>query len=260
MRRRLLTVACVLALTAAQGAAAAEIEVAGGGPSLGEAILLAEPGDTIVLPPGRFVLTQGEVLEEKDLTLRGAGETETTVIPGGGGEALEDPGVSYEELRVGPAQQPLTEDAGEEESNGGISGKAQVIALLVTGAIFLFILDLVRRRRLAERYALLWMSAGLALLVLSIWTDGLNVLADAMGVQEPANAIFILAFAVGFLLLLNFSVASSRLSEETKILAQEVARLGEELSRDHPEGSATRATEQGDDDSPVTAQSGSEDA
>ena len=72
------------------------------------------------------------------------------------------------------------------------------------------------------------MSAAVALLVLAIWTDGLDVIADAMGIEEPANAIFILAFGVIFLLLLHFSVATSRLSEETKILAQEIgaARAG----------------------------------
>ena len=90
-------------------------------------------------------------------------------------------------------------------------------------------LELVRRRRLAERYALLWMLAALALLVLAIWTDGLDVIADLMGIQEPANAIFILAFGVIFILLLHFSVAISRLAEETKILAQENARLDLEL-------------------------------
>ena len=71
--------------------------------------------------------------------------------------------------------------------------------------------------------------AAIALLVLAIWTDGLDVIADAMGIEEPANAIFILAFGIVFLLLLNFSVATSRLSEETKILAQETARLEQEL-------------------------------
>ena len=73
------------------------------------------------------------------------------------------------------------------------------------------------------------MTAAFALLVLSIWTGGLDAIADLMGIQEPANAIFIIAFAVGFLLLLNFSVVSSRLSEESKVLAQEVARLEQEL-------------------------------
>lgn len=193
--------------------------------SLADAIVSSEPGDTILIPPGEYTLFYGDVLEENDLTLRGAGEQLTTVIPSGGGDAFTDPGVTISNLTVG---EPLNPPEGEEES-GGVDSRAQVIALVVTFAIFLFVLELVRRRRLVERYALVWMTAALALLVLSIWTDGLNQIADLMGIQEPANAIFILAFGVGFLLLLNFSVASSRLSEETKILAQEVARLDQEL-------------------------------
>jgi hypothetical protein len=138
-------------------------------------------------------------------------------------------------LTIAPAQKDSEEEAAAEaeaeaeDASDGIETKAQIIALIVTFAIFLFVLDLVRRRRLSERYALLWMVAATALLVLSIWTGGLDAIADLMGIQEPANAIFIIAFAVGFLLLLNFSVVSSRLGEETKVLAQEVARLEQEL-------------------------------
>ena len=239
MRRLAACVALALALPAA--ADAAEIQVAPPGPlTFNEAILQAEPGDTLVLPPGEYLLTAGEALEEKDLTLRGAGENETTVIPSGGGEALDDPGVTLVALTEGKPLQPEegTADESDDSGAGDISTRAQIIAVIVTLAIFLFVLELVRRRRLVERYALLWMTAALALLVLAIWTDGLEVLGDLMGIEEPANAIFILAFGVAFLLLLNFSVVSSRLGEETKILAQEVAsleqRLGAEQAQDEP--------------------------
>jgi hypothetical protein len=241
---RTLAIGAALTFALPAAAAAEEIEVAEGPPSLGDAILLAEPGDTIVIPPGTYVLTEGDALEEKDLTLRGAGEDETTVIPSGGGEAFEDPGVTVEALTIGTAQQPDEGTADESDSTGGeISTRAQIIAVIVTFGIFLFVLELVRRRRLVERYALLWMTAALVLLILAIWTDGLDVLGNAMGIEEPANAIFILAFGVAFLLLLNFSVVSSRLSEETKILAQEVASLEERL-----------AAEQAEDEAPVPAE------
>ena len=68
-------------------------------------------------------------------------------------------------------------------------------------------------------------SAAVALLVLAIWSDLLNSAADCVGIEVPANALFLAAFGVVFVLLLHFSVATSRLGEETKILAQEVARL-----------------------------------
>jgi hypothetical protein len=246
--RRALAVAAALALAVPAVAASEEIEVQPGPPrSLGDAIIDAEPGDTIVLPAGTHYLTEGDLLEEKDLTLRGAGESETTVIPTGGGDALEDPGVTVQDLDVGTPLQPEEETADEtaDSGSGEISTRAQIIAVIATLAIFLFVLELVRRRRLVERYALLWMTAALALLVLAIWTDGLDVIKDLMGIEDAANAIFILAFGVAFLLLLNFSVVSSRLGEETKILAQEVASLEERLRAEQPQDEAPVGTEQG---------------
>jgi hypothetical protein len=243
--RRALAVAATLALAAPAVATAEEIEVEPGPPrTLGDAIIDAEPGDTIVLPAGTHYLTEGDLLEEKDLTLRGAGENQTTVVPTGGGDALDDPGVTIQDLDVGAPLQP-EQGAADDSGAGDISTRAQIIAVITTLAIFLFVLELVRRRRLVERYALLWMTAALALLILAIWTGGLEVLGDVMGIEEPANAIFILAFGVAFLLLLNFSVVSSRLSEETKILAQEVASLEERLRAEQSQDGAPVGTEQG---------------
>lgn len=113
--------------------------------------------------------------------------------------------------------------------DGGFNTTVQVFAIIVTGAIFLTVLELVRRRRLVERYAMLWMLAAVALLVLAVWRNALDIIADLIGVADPANAIFLVALGVIFLILLHFSVATSRLSEETKILAQEVGRLEQEL-------------------------------
>jgi hypothetical protein len=111
----------------------------------------------------------------------------------------------------------------------GLDARIQVVAVIATAIAFLIILELVRRRRLVERYALLWMFAGAGLLVLAVWRDLLDIVAGAIGVADPVNAIFLLAFAVVLGLLLHFSVANSRLSDETKILAQEVSRLDHEL-------------------------------
>jgi hypothetical protein len=117
-------------------------------------------------------------------------------------------------------------------SSDGLDTQIQIIAVIVTGAMFLVVLELVRRRRLVERYALLWMLAALGLVVLAVWRDLLDIAADMLGIADPPNALFIVAFGIAYVLLLHFSVATSRLSEETKILAQEVARLDAELRRE----------------------------
>ena len=114
-------------------------------------------------------------------------------------------------------------------AQGELETRVQIVAVVVTALMLLVVLELVRRRRLAERYALLWMTVAAVLFVLAIWTDLLGWASDRVGIDVPSNALFLAAFGVAFLLLLHFSVATSRLAEETKILAQEVARLDEQL-------------------------------
>jgi hypothetical protein len=112
---------------------------------------------------------------------------------------------------------------------GDLSSKAQLFAVIGTVLFLGLVVELVRRRRLVERYALLWMSAALLGVVLAVWNGGLNWLADRLGIISPVNALFLIGLVAVFALLLNFSVAISRLSEETKILAQTVSRLDAEL-------------------------------
>ena len=127
-----------------------------------------------------------------------------------------------------------------------LDGRIRVAAVVVTALMLGVVLELVRRRRLAERYALLWMLVSVALLVLAIWNQLLASAADLLHIEVPANFLFIAAFGVAFVLLLHFSVATSRLSEETRVLAQEVARLDEELR-------AARAAEANGDGAPSGA-------
>jgi hypothetical protein len=123
-------------------------------------------------------------------------------------------------------------------AEGDLSGKVQIVAVIVTLLLLGLVVELVRRRRLIERYALLWIIAAIAMVVLAVWRGGLSAIGKVIGVADPVNAIFLVAFAVVFALLLHFSVAISRLSEETKILAQVVSRLDAELRELRGRGAA----------------------
>jgi hypothetical protein len=130
-----------------------------------------------------------------------------------------------------------------------LDGRIRIAAVVVTAVLVGVVLELVRRRRLAERYALLWMLVSVTLLVLAIWNQLLASAADVLHIEVPANFLFIAAFGVAFVLLLHFSIATSRLSEETRILAQEIARLDEELlaartAGANGDGAGARDTEQ----------------
>jgi hypothetical protein len=130
--------------------------------------------------------------------------------------------------------------------DGGLSSRVQLVAVIVTVILFAFVLELVRRRQLVERYALLWLLAATGLLVLAIWRGLLGELSDALGIASPPNALFLISIGIIVLFLLHFSVASSRLGEETKILAQEVARLDQKLRETRGEIPARNGGRRGD--------------
>jgi hypothetical protein len=103
--------------------------------------------------------------------------------------------------------------------------RMQVVAILAALALLVIVLELVRRRRLMERYALLWLFSATVILALAIWQGALNQLAELMGIFSAPNALFFVAVGFILLLLLHFSAAMSRLSDQSKVLAQRHAIL-----------------------------------
>src|SRR3954449_8096734 len=116
-----------------------------------------------------------------------------------------------------------------------IAGTVASIALL------LVVFELIRSRRLQERYALLWLATGIVLAVLSAWRGGLNTIAGWVGIRSYPPAVL---FAVGFLfvlaVLLHYSTVISRLSAQNVVLAQRLALLEVESSSAASEASATK--------------------
>ena len=111
-----------------------------------------------------------------------------------------------------------------------MDSRIKLFSILATLGLLVVVLELVRRRRLLERYALLWLVAAVALLGLSVWSGALEGVARAVGIFYPPSALFLIAFGFILLLVLHFSVALSRLSDQTKVLAQRVALLEERQS------------------------------
>jgi hypothetical protein len=109
----------------------------------------------------------------------------------------------------------------------------RIVFVSLIGAIglSLVVLELVRRRRLQERYSMLWLATCLALIVIAAVPGLLDRISSAVGIIYPPNALFVAAFGFVLLVLLNFSIAVSRLSEQTSRLAQRLALLEEQVRR-----------------------------
>jgi hypothetical protein len=107
--------------------------------------------------------------------------------------------------------------------------RLQIVAIAGAVGLLLFVLELVRRRALMERYALLWLLASFVILGLAIWDEALGMIARELGILSAPNALFFVAIAFVLLLLLHFSAAMSRLTDQSKVLAQRHAMLEERL-------------------------------
>jgi hypothetical protein len=107
--------------------------------------------------------------------------------------------------------------------------RISIVAASAAGILLLVIFELMRTRRLQERYALLWLLTGIVVLVLAIWRGALGLLADAVGIAYPPSALFVLAALFILVVLLHYSTVISKLSEQNIKLAQRLALLENEL-------------------------------
>ena len=109
------------------------------------------------------------------------------------------------------------------------------LSVSIAGAIASFVLvlvvlELIRSRRLRERYALLWLATGIVLTVLSAWREGLNTIAGWLGVRSyPPAGLFAVGILFILAVLLHYSTVISRLSDQNVVMAQRLALLEQEL-------------------------------
>ena len=110
--------------------------------------------------------------------------------------------------------------------------RVSLVGVVASLLLLLVILELVRGRRLKERYALLWLATGGVLLVLSAWRGGLNTIAGWVGIETyPPAVLFAVATLFTLLVLLHYSTVLSKLTDENVELAQRIALLEERVSR-----------------------------
>jgi hypothetical protein len=105
----------------------------------------------------------------------------------------------------------------------------QLFAALASLLLLGIVIELIRSRKLRERYALLWLATAGVILLFAAWRSGLHHLSDALGIAYPPNALFVLALLFVLVLLLHFSTVISKLSDRSTTLTQQLALLEERL-------------------------------
>jgi len=107
--------------------------------------------------------------------------------------------------------------------------RAQVITAFAAVGLAVFVLDLVRRRKLSEEYSLLWVVASVVVAVLGFSTPLLRAITHALGILYEGSTVFFFGLAFATATLLYLSVKLSRLGQENHALTRELAFLRHEL-------------------------------
>jgi hypothetical protein len=107
--------------------------------------------------------------------------------------------------------------------------RVSLVAAIAAALFLIVIFELIRGRRLQERYALLWLVTGGVILLLAVWRDALRLVAEQLGIAYPPSALFVVGFLFILVVLLHYSTVISELSERNVRLAQDIALLEERL-------------------------------
>lgn len=107
----------------------------------------------------------------------------------------------------------------------------QVVALITAIGVFVAMVPLLVRQRLREKYAVLWLGVASVVLLLAALPGLLDGVADRLGVVDPVNLLLFAGVIFLLLVCVHLSWESSRLEDETRTLAEELALLRADLEQ-----------------------------
>ncbi|MFW6131822.1 MAG: DUF2304 domain-containing protein [Candidatus Aminicenantaceae bacterium] len=109
-------------------------------------------------------------------------------------------------------------------------GPIQIISIIFSLFFLIFIVLYIRKKKIREEYAILWIIVVLVFLVFSIFRGLIDKLSSLLGIHYQPASIFLILIGGIFLLMLHFSIVISDLKSKLNSLAMTVAILEEKLS------------------------------
>ena len=100
-----------------------------------------------------------------------------------------------------------------------------IISVIVALAALVLVFELLRRRRLREKYAVIWVVISLGTLVVALFPPLLGWIAALVGIQTPSNLLFFTSLIILFAVSLQLSREVGLLEEQSRRLAEEVGGL-----------------------------------
>ena len=111
------------------------------------------------------------------------------------------------------------------EAKVNLTTRSRILAAVAAVFFFVLVLELIRRRKLQERYTVIWFILALGMLAVGLFPQLLETLADVLGVRDTNAALFALLLLLLLALAFESTITASRQGEQITRLAQENALL-----------------------------------
>jgi len=122
--------------------------------------------------------------------------------------------------------------------------RQKIFALIAAIALCIFIVEMVRRKKLREEYSWLWLITSLGIIILVIWYDLLVFITRMIGAALPTTTLFVFGLLFLLLIALHYSVKISSLTDQVRNLAQKIAILQSELDEQKETSQSLESTKE----------------
>ena len=110
-----------------------------------------------------------------------------------------------------------------------LGAKLQIAILIAIFIYYMVLLSLLKKKTLSLKYTLLWLVAGLILLIFAVAPQLLGMFTAVLGIQVPTNALFAIVSFCSIMIMISLTAIVSKQSERIKRLTQSIALLENRL-------------------------------
>lgn len=110
-----------------------------------------------------------------------------------------------------------------------MSSSLQIYLIIASVLFFLFIVNMVRTKKLELKYAMTWLLTSTSFVFISVFPKSMFFVARLLHIETPVNALFLIVIFLLLLLVFALTVAVSRQAIRIKTLVQEIGLLKEEI-------------------------------
>lgn len=114
-----------------------------------------------------------------------------------------------------------------------------ILSVSASLILLLYLLEMVRRRKLRTEYSILWLFGSAVMLVFSINKNWLDYVSQAVGIFYPPSFLFLIGMFFMLLILIHFSITISKLQQMNKKMAQELALLKQRVAGEGEESAGS---------------------